>query len=401
MIETTFQYLVMVKKFLYIKYGELTLKGKNRINFIDRLYANVKNALKGFKTVSIKKEFDNMSIFYSSKDEKRIIEVLKRVPGIHQIIIAYQFPFKKLDDIGKTVVKQIKKIKFTTFRVETKRHDKSFTLTSMEISRQIGGYVLRAYKNKKVKMEEYDLCISLEVKKNLCILYYERIKGCGGFPVGINGRCLVLISGGIDSPVAASLIMKKGMHVDFLTFMTPPHTNEKVLEKVKKLIKKITLDGKLEKPTLYVCNFTHIQHELAHISDKSYQITLMRRYFFRIANALKNQNKYDAIGTGESLGQVASQTIQSIQVIESVLDNNCVVLRPLLTYDKLEIIKLARLIDTYNVSIIPYQDCCSLFVPKSPVTKPSVKYAVKLEKEFDLLDKIFINTLKKNIKIID
>ncbi|MCF0227554.1 MAG: tRNA 4-thiouridine(8) synthase ThiI, partial [Malacoplasma sp.] len=252
-----------------------------------------------------------------------------------------------------------------------------------------------------VKMEDYDLCISLEVKKDLCVLYYEKIKGCGGFPVGINGRCLVLISGGIDSPVAASLIMKKGMHVDFLTFMTPPHTSEKVLNKVKKLIKKVTLDGKLEKPTLYVCNFTHIQHELSHISDKSYQITLMRRYFLRIANALKNQNKYEAIGTGESLGQVASQTIQSMQTIENVLDNNCVILRPLLTYDKLEIIKLAKEIDTYDTSIIPYEDCCSLFVPKSPVTKPSTKYACKLEQELELLDKIFVNTLNKYIKIID
>ena len=391
----------MVKKFLYIKYGELTLKGKNRINFIDRLAANVSRALKSFNSVEIKREFDNMSVFYSSRDEKKIIEILKRVPGIFQIIIAYQFTFKSIDDIGNTVVKQIKKIDFNTFRVETKRHDKSFPIQSMEISRQIGGYVLKAYKDKKVKMEEYDLCISLEVKKNLCILYYEKINGCGGFPIGINGRCLVLISGGIDSPVAASLIMKKGMHVDFLTFITPPHTSDKVVDKVKKLIDKITLDGKLEKPTLYVCNFTHIQHELSHISDKSYQITLMRRYFLRIANALKNQNKYEAIGTGESLGQVASQTIQSMQAIENVLDDNCVILRPLLTYDKLEIIKLAKEIDTYNVSIIPYEDCCSLFVPKSPVTKPSIKYAKKLEAELELLDKLFVNTLNKYIKILD
>ncbi|MBP5256955.1 MAG: tRNA 4-thiouridine(8) synthase ThiI [Mycoplasma sp.] len=393
--------LTNISQIIYLKYGELTLKGKNRINFIDCLYKNIVNALKQFKSIKIIKKFDSMEINCNKKDYLKVLEIVKRIPGILQIIEAFKIWGNQIKQVKSDILSLIKNKKFKSFKVVTKRHDKSFSINSMEYSKLIGEIVLKNIKNKKVIMDNPDLTINIEIHSNNIIIFFERIDGVGGFPIGINGKALSLISGGIDSPIASSLVMKKGMHVDFVTFITPPHTSNLALKKVKDLIKIITLNKKLEKPKIFVVNFTMIQHELTHISDKSYQITLMRRYFFRIANYLKNKYKYDAIVTGESLGQVASQTIESIQVIENVLDNKTIVLRPLLIYDKMEIIKIARKLKTYDVSILPYADCCALFVPKSPITKPRIRIAKKLESELSLIDKIFDDTITKYIKIID
>lgn len=390
-----------VTRIIYLKYGELTLKGRNRMNFIDCLYKNVVQALSSFKELTIKRKFDSMELICSNESYDEIFNVVQRIPGISQIIKAYKFNSNKLAEIESQIVELIKQNKFKTFKVITNRHDKSFPITSMEYSKLIGGIILKNIANKKVVMTKPDLAINVEIHSNSLIIFFARIEGTGGFPININGKALALISGGIDSPVASYLVMKKGMHVDFLTFITPPHTSDEALEKVKKLVKIVTLNNSIEKARLFVVNFTMIQHELSHISDKSYQITLMRRYFFRIANYLKNKYKYDALVTGESLGQVASQTIESMQTIENVLDNKTVILRPLLTYDKVEIIKIAKKIDTFETSILPFADCCSLFVPKAPVTKPKVNKAEKLESELDLLNKIYDTTIDKYIKIID
>ncbi|WEK82970.1 MAG: tRNA 4-thiouridine(8) synthase ThiI [Mycoplasma sp.] len=389
----------MVKQIIYIKYGELTLKGKNRINFVDCLFTNIKKALINFD-VKLTKAFDH-TLIETSQDLTPIIEVLKFIPGVFKIIPAYLVDSSDFNTVSNQVVNSLKNEKFTTFKVDTKRQDKTYPLNSMEFSKQLGGVILKNFNGSKVLMNNYELLINVEIKKNEVIYYFKSINGIGGFPVGISGKALVLISGGIDSPVASALMMKKGMHVDFLTFMTPPHTSDKSLEKVKSLVKQVTLNGLIEKPKLFVCEFTHIQHELSHISDSSYQITLMRRYFLRIAQELLKQYKYDCIVTGESLGQVASQTIQSMQTIESVLDPSTILLRPLLTFDKLEIIKLAKYYQTYDISILPYADCCSLFVPKQPTTKPNKEIATKLEQELDLVEAIYRDTLKKFIKIID
>lgn len=388
-------------KIIYLKYGELILKGKNRINFIDCLYKNIIYALKQFNSVVVAKKFDCMEIICNDNEYQEVLNVVKRIPGIFQIIEAFKINGNQIAQVKDQVLELIKNKDFTTFKVNTKRHDKTFPINSMDYSKLIGEVILKNTKNKKVIMDNPDLTINIEVHTNNIILFFARIEGIGGFPIGINGKALSLISGGIDSPVASSLVMKKGLHVDFVTFITPPHTSDLALKKVEDLVKAITLDGKLEKARIFVVNFTMIQHELAHISDKSYQITLMRRYFFRIANYLKEKYSYDAIATGESLGQVASQTIESMQTIENVLDNKTVVLRPLLTYDKIEIIKIAQKINTYDISILPYADCCALFVPKSPATKPRIDIAEKLESELMLIDKIFDDTLTKYIKIID
>lgn len=389
-----------MQKIIYLKYGELTLKGKNRSDFSNRLLKNIKYALSEF-TCKFIKSFDNILIeMNNEKDLDAIVDILKRIPGIFQIIVAYVINSRDINEVGTQILDIVHTNVWTTFKVETKRHDKSYPINSMDFSKQMGGIILQNTQNKKVVMNHPDLLINIEIRDKNTICYFDKTQGVGGLPVGSSGRCLMLISGGIDSPVAASLLMKRGMHVDFLTFITPPHTADELVNKIKTLINKVTLDGKLEKPRFYVCNFTHIQHELAHISDHSYQITLMRRYFYRIADSMRKKEHYDAIGTGESLGQVASQTIESLATISSVLSDDCVVLRPLLTYDKLETIKIAKAIDTYETSIIPLADCCSLFVPANPVTRPNKETAQKLEQESDLLEEIYQQTIKSNIKII-
>ena len=395
----------MLSKIIYLKYGELTLKGKNRVNFINLLYQNIRNALKDIKNIEIKKSFDNCVVKCDEQDVEKTITILKRIPGIYQIIEAYFTCELDMPKVGSIIVNKItQKIndeKIKTFKVYTKRHDKKYPINSMEYSRQIGGIVLKEFPFLKVVMEQPQLAINIEVKEDGTIFYFDKILGTGGFPVGINHKALMLISGGIDSPVAASLLLKKGMKVDFVTFMTPPHTSDEALNKVIELVKRVTLDYRLHNPRLFVVNFTYIQHELAHMSNKSYQITLMRRYFYRIANYLAKKYNYSAIATGESIGQVASQTLGSMKTIESVLDNDLLVFRPLLTFDKLEIIEIAEQINTYEVSILPYNDCCSLFVPKSPTTNPSIKIAEAIEKELDFINEIFNDTLNKYIKIID
>jgi thiamine biosynthesis protein ThiI len=266
----------------------------------------------------------------------------------------------------------------------------------MEMNMKLGGLILDKMENYKVNVKNPEIKINVEIKYEKSIFYFDKIPGFGGFPLGINGRILILISGGIDSPVASKLLIKKGFIVDFLTFITPPHTNPKSLEKVEKLIKVITLNEVLYKPKLYICNFTNLQQELSHMSDKTYQITIMRRYFFKIARDLAIQNKYLGIATGESVGQVASQTVQSMQTIQNSI-NDFLILRPLLTYDKSEIIELAIKFKTYEISIEPYIDCCALFVPKNPVTRPTIHKVLKIEEELDLAEEIYKKIIPKII----
>ncbi|MDR1850705.1 MAG: tRNA 4-thiouridine(8) synthase ThiI [Mycoplasmataceae bacterium] len=376
---------------VYIKYGELTLKGKNRHLFVDKLHNNVRYSLKQFEDVKINKGYDAIIVDNITEENvDKIIHVLQQVSGIALIIKAYEST-TDLKELSQDIVKILPN-KETTFKVDAKRTDKSYKLNSMEINKEMGGLILDTLPNYHVNVRNPEIRVNIEIKHNKSIFYFDKIKGMGGFPLGINGKVLVLISGGIDSPVAAKLLLKKGFIVDFLTFITPPHTNPKALEKVKKLVKVIAKD--IYEPKLYVCNFTNLQNELAHMSIKAYQITLMRRYFFRIARDLAVQNNYQAIATGESLGQVASQTIESMTTIQNAIEG-FLVLRPLLIHDKSEIIELAQKYGTYDISIEPYIDCCALFVPKSPATKPTIRTAEKLEKELDFADEVYKNILSK------
>ncbi len=388
-----------MKKIVYIKYGELTLKKKNRKNFISILFSNIKFALKEFENIKIIHYFDYMKIENIDNFEQDIIEILKFIPGIYYICIATQMN-NDIDTLKTYCLKYAQKLytsNFNKFRLTCHRQNKQYYLTSNEIINIIAGEILNNT-NYSVSLKQYDLDIKIEIKNDFAIVYDKRIKGLGGLPIGSNGRILMLLSGGIDSPVASKLLMNRGLKVDFLTFITPPHTSEKSLQKVKDLVNVITLNNKLYKSKLYVCNFSMLMHELTHIKNESYRITLMRRYFLRIANELKNKYNYDAIGTGDSIGQVASQTLESMDVISNSI-SNCLILRPLLTFDKELIINYAKFYNTYNLSILPYSDSCSLFAPKNPTTKPKNSIAIELEKKLDLINDIMINTIKNKIWI--
>ncbi|MDR2557427.1 MAG: tRNA 4-thiouridine(8) synthase ThiI [Mycoplasmataceae bacterium] len=384
---------------IYIKYGELVLKGKNKKDFINCLYRNVRKALQKYPKCMIVKQFDNMVINHVLASQvNAIINILRYIPGILYIIKAY--PTKSTYAAIKTAVLKKLPEQKCTFKVETKRNDKRFPINSMDFSKKLGGDILAAFKQYKVIMEQPDLLIKVEIKPKVSYFYFDRIPGIGGFPIGINGKVLMLISGGIDSPVAAALLLKKGYQVDFLTFITPPHTSPKALDKVRRLVKIVNRNDQLCKSKLFIVNFTNLQHELAHLAIPAYQITIMRRYFFRIARDLAQKDHYQAIATGESLGQVASQTIQSMQTIQQAV-NDFLILRPLLTYDKSEIINLAKKYGTYDVSIEPYADCCALFVPQNPATKPTIHTALELEKSLGLADAIYQKILTTYLTIED
>lgn len=385
-----------MKKIIYIKYGELTLKGKNRKYFVSILTSNVKRALINFKGIIIEKKFDCMIITNIDNAElELIINILKFIPGIYYISVASQIS-NDINEIKKICLEIAKENENdgSSFRITCHRHDKNYFLSSNEIISIVAGEIL-SNTNYVVNLKRYSLNINIEIKTNHAIVFIDQIKGLGGLPVGSNGKVLVLLSGGIDSPIAAKLLMNRGLKVDFLTFITPPHTSEKALEKVRLLSKEISVNNLVCNSKLFICNFTSLMHELTHINKESYRITLMRRYFLRIAKMLKEKFNYDAIATGDSIGQVASQTIESMNVISNAIDN-CLILRPLLALDKEQIITLAKFYNTFNTSILPYNDSCSLFAPKNPTTKPNIKTAIELENKLELIDDIMHNVIENH-----
>lgn len=386
-----------MKKILYLKYGELTLKRKNRSDFSNLAFDNLKTALKTFN-LSFKKNFDNVIIEnFNDNNIDEIISIIKFIPGFSCLSIAYKIK-KNIEILTNTIIELLENVKDnSTFKVITKRKDKSFPHHSDEINRLVAHDILSKYKNFKVDLHNPKIKINVEVNDQIYI-YFEKISCINGLPIGIDGKVLMLLSGGIDSPVASHLLMKRGIKVDFLTFIAPPHTSSQALEKVYSLSKQLTLNGKLQKYRVFVCDVSKIQDEIRHINKENYRITLLRRSFFRIATKIAKEYNYDAIATGESLGQVASQTINSMRVISEA--TNILVLRPLLTYNKNEIIDIAKLIETYNISILPFADSCSLFAPKNPITKPKLDVVLELEQKLDLLDSIELLVYNNTIREI-
>ncbi|MDE6429447.1 MAG: tRNA 4-thiouridine(8) synthase ThiI, partial [Malacoplasma sp.] len=269
-------------------------------------------------------------------------------------------------------------------------------LNQIEIKNEVASHIL---KNNDIKVDVHnpELTINIDIyDKNFSYVWFNKIYGIGGLPIGLNGSCLSLLSGGIDSPVASFLLQKKGQKVDYLTFITDSVT-EKTILKLKNLIKTITLNYKLYTPKFFIVDFTKVQHELIHISNEKYRITLMRRSFYRIAQMIANKFNYNALVCGDSLGQVASQTIESIGVISQVC-NNIQIFRPLLAFDKIEIIKIAKEIKTYDISVSEHEDVCSMFAPKQPITRPKLNVAINLENELQLLNDLESMAVK-NVKI--
>ncbi len=371
-----------MNKIIYLKYGELTLKGKNRKFFQSLLIKNLKKAIIDFK-VKIIDKFDHLIIEIENSEEiNELITIITKIPGFAHLSIGYVID-KDIEVIKKTANQIIVDNFEKTFKIESKRSDKSFYLDSIQIKNIVAGFILENNEI-KVDVKNPDIKINIEIKKNYAVVFSQKIECTNGLPINSSGRCLLLLSGGIDSPVAAHLLMKRGLAVDFLTFITPPHTSEEALNKVIDLANIISLDRKLMNYNLHICDFSKIQHEMNHVENKSYNIALMRRSFFRIAEKLKEKYHYDLIATGEAIGQVASQTIESLFSSSSVIENSLII-RPLITYNKNEIITLAKKINTYETSILPYDDSCSLFAPKHPITKPKIEVVKELEDSLSFL----------------
>jgi len=382
-------------KSVLVRYGELTLKKGNRKDFIDKLIKNIKFKLKPYQEqVSFKK--DNNSLMIDVNDEylPRLVADLETVFGIYSLSVVEKVA-RDLEQIQAKVLEiaKLHESKVKTFKLEASRKDKSFSLTSTEIKQKVAPVVLKET-SLKVDVVHPELKIEIVVKKDHVDIFTSRIEALKGLPVGVSGTGLALLSGGIDSPVASFLTMKRGMKVDFIHFMTPPHTSPEALEKVFSLAKQVAKYN-YQQFNLYVVDFGLLLQELSHMPDESYKITIMRRMFMRIANQLAKTEGQQALITGESLGQVASQTIESINIINEV--SALPILRPVLTDDKEDIIKVSKKIQTYDISILPFDDVCSMFVPKNPVTKPRGYKVLNQENEI-LWEPIFDHTMEKMIQ---
>ena len=362
---------------ILIKYGELSTKKGNRNFFINTLYNNVKSKL-GMYDVSINKDRAKMTIKFRDEDFDDIVKIVGKVFGIHTFNIAYLCDSDE-DAIKSTVMEVVSNTNFNTFKVETKRSDKRFPIHSGDLNRILGGMILKNVPNIKVDVHNPDLLLKVEIREDGTYIYYNSFNGSGGYPVGTQPKGMLMLSGGIDSPVAGYLAMKRGIVIDAVYFEAIPHTSLEAREKV------ITLCRKLSSYTnhinLHIVNFTTIQEEIYKNCREDYCITIMRRMMYRIMEKLATKYNGLAIINGESVGQVASQTLTSMSVINSV--TNMPVIRPLACLDKLEIMDIARKIETYETSILPYEDCCTVFVPKHPAINPKIETAIKEENKFD------------------
>lgn len=365
-----------MRQLLLIKYGELTTKKDNRNTFINILCDNIHKSLNGLNFKIIKNRV-RMFIECEEIDLKNVINKLQKVFGIHCIVVCDKVN-NNISDINEKVISILRNKNFNTFKVETNRSNKQFALTSPEISRQVGASVLKNL-NCKVDVHNPDIIVYLEVREDNTYIYLNEYKGAGGYPVGVQGKGLLMLSGGIDSPVAGYLAMKRGISVQGLYFESPPHTNIQAKEKVLKLGNILNeYSGNFK---IHVAYFTKVQEEIYKNVPDEYVITIMRRMMYRIAERYAKKKKFKVIINGESVGQVASQTLSSMQAINNV--TNYPIIRPVCCMDKLEIIELAKKIGTYETSILPYEDCCTVFVPRHPVINPIIEKCIEYENRFD------------------
>ena len=366
-----------MERIILIKYGELTTKKANRNLFIARIYEQMRELLTNYDVKIIK---NRVRMFIECNDENldEVVNIVKNIFGIHSIVIAYKVK-TDIKDIENNVLDIVKNIEFKTFKVETDRADKSFPIPSMEFSKNIGALILKNIPDIKVDVHNPDYLLKIEIRDDYTYIYSKEIPGLGGYPVGIAGKGLLMLSGGIDSPVAGYMAMKRGIKLECIYFESPPHTSPAAKEKVKKLVS--ILNNYQASIKLHVINFTEIQEAIYKKMNPEYMITIMRRMMYRISEKVMHERNALVLVNGESVGQVASQTLTSMQVINSV--TNIPVIRPVACLDKLEIIDIAKKIGTYETSILPYEDCCTIFLPKHPVINPKLDKAIEYENSID------------------
>lgn len=384
-----------MKQMLMVRFGELSTKGKNKKDFINRLAKNIKNALKEFNNISLDVRYDHIYVDLKGEDYEPILNVLCDISGIKAISLVYKID-SDIEVIVETSLKLVKELQGNTFKVNCKRSDKSFPYVSDQIVRMVAPHILKNT-NLKVDVHKPDINLSIEVRQEGTYIFFKTFQGAGGYPLGVGGKALMMLSGGIDSPVAGYLMMKRGVSIECIHFASPPYTQVGVIYKLEDLLSK--LNRYQEKIVLHIVPFTKLQEAIYANSNESFAITIMRRMMYRISESLAKKRNCLAIVNGESIGQVASQTLVSMNTINAVC--NMPVIRPLAVFDKLDIIDIAKKIDTFEISIRPYEDCCTIFAPKNPKTAPKIEEVEKYERKFDyqsLIDEALENIETKIIK---
>ncbi len=367
-----------MQKIILIRFGEIFLKGKNRGYFERLLQENIQKTLAEIPHSFAKMQSRFVISDFNGEDLDLICEKLKKVSGIHSFSVA-DIVDSDMDQIFRAALLQARET--GTFKVETNRADKTFPYISTEISRRIGGRLLSERKGLKVDVHTPDFVLNIDVRENgKTFVYTDAVKGVGGMPTGSSGRGMLLLSGGIDSPVAGYMMAKRGMRLDAIHFHSFPYTGEAAKQKVLDLSKIVAeYSGGVN---LFVVSFTEIQEAIHEKCPEEMMITMMRRFMMRIAERLAKGRGDGAIITGENLGQVASQTVESITSSNSVV--TMPVFRPLIGFDKLEIIEIAQKIQSYETSILPYEDCCTVFLPKYPLIKPRMDKVLLAEAKLDV-----------------
>ncbi len=372
-----------MKEIILIKNGELTLKGLNRGNFEDILIKNMRRRLKSLGEVTIRKAQSTIYVEPQGEDFD-FEEALARVGKVFGIA-GYSRACVCQKDMADILARSVEYLKESlenvkTFKVEAKRADKSFPLTSPEICRELGGTLLAAYPHLRVDVHNPDKTVYVEIRDYSAYVRAEQLCGAGGLPVGTAGTASILISGGIDSPVAAWTMAKRGLRLNAIHFASPPYTSARAELKVRTLLSKVShYSGCIN---LAIVPFTEIQDKIAELCPEDFFTLIMRRMMMRISERIARDSGSLALITGESLGQVASQTLQALVTTDSVVDMP--VLRPLIGMDKEEIIRISRNIDTFETSILPYEDCCTVFTPKHPKTRPTLELCAKAEEALNI-----------------
>ncbi|KAF1188581.1 tRNA 4-thiouridine(8) synthase ThiI [Streptococcus agalactiae] len=366
---------------IMIRYGELSTKKKNRMRFINKLKNNMEHVLSIYPDVSVKTDRDRGHVYLNGTDYHEVAESLKEIFGIQ----AFSPSFKVEKNVD-TLVKAVQEIMTSvykdgmTFKITAKRSDHSFELDSRALNHTLGDAVFSVLPNIKAQMKQPDINLKVEIRDEAAYISYEDIRGAGGLPVGTSGKGMLMLSGGIDSPVAGYLALKRGVDIEAVHFTSPPYTSPGALKKAHDLTRKLTKFGGniqfIEVP------FTEIQEEIKAKAPEAYLMTLTRRFMMRITDRIREDRNGLVIINGESLGQVASQTLESMQAINAVTATP--IIRPVVTMDKLEIIDIAQKIDTFDISIQPFEDCCTIFAPDRPKTNPKIKNTEQYEKRMDV-----------------
>lgn len=363
---------------ILIRYGEIALKGNNRKFFLNTLQQNIQQKLKGFPNIRVKKTQGRMFVLLNGQDPDPIIEICKNIFGIYSLSLAIKVSHD-LEEIKEAALYALQNSKAKTFKVAVRRADKKFPIGSQEMNHILGGHLLQNTSGFTVDVHEPDVEIKVEIRNTGTYVTSDVIKGLGGLPVGSSSRSLLLLSGGIDSPVAGYLAMKRGVQVDAIHFHSPPYTSERAKQKVIDLAK--TLTKYTHKINVHLVPFTKLQQEIFKQIPDRYTMTVMRRVMVKISERVCQEQGILSMTTGESLGQVASQTMESMNVINEV--TNYPIIRPLVAMDKEEVVAIAKQIDTYDISIRPYEDCCTIFMPKSPATNPTREKINHFESQAD------------------